>query len=88
MKAVLKMNAQAGQSEAVNITSFESTAQDDDFQEVKRGKRHISKDASRTAKKPTRSVLISTTVKLPPRVVLNRNLFAPLRTTDMDTETT
>jgi hypothetical protein len=31
-KAVLKVSAQAGQSGAVNKTSVESTAQDDDFQ--------------------------------------------------------
>jgi hypothetical protein len=35
LKVVLKMSAQAGQSGAVNKTSVESTAQDDDFHEVK-----------------------------------------------------
>jgi hypothetical protein len=44
------VNAQAGQSGAVNKTSLESMAQDDDFQEVKRCKRHISNNTSQTAK--------------------------------------
>jgi hypothetical protein len=35
LKAVLKFSEQAGQSVAVNKTSLESTAQDNDFQEVK-----------------------------------------------------
>jgi hypothetical protein len=35
LKTVLKLSAQAGQSGALNETSAESTAQDDDFQEVK-----------------------------------------------------
>jgi hypothetical protein len=33
LKAVLKVNTQGGRSGAVNKTSLESTAQDDDFQE-------------------------------------------------------
>jgi hypothetical protein len=33
LKAVLKVSAQEGRSGAVNKTSVESTAQDDDFQE-------------------------------------------------------
>jgi hypothetical protein len=38
--AVLKVSAQEDQSGAVNKTSVESLTQDDDFQEVKRRKRH------------------------------------------------
>jgi hypothetical protein len=34
----------------------ESTAQDDDFQEVKRRKKHISNNTSQTAKKSTKPV--------------------------------
>jgi hypothetical protein len=66
----------------------ESAAQDDDFQEVKRLKRHISDYTSQTAKKSIKLVPISAAVKLLPKVVLTCNFFAPLRTTDMDTETT
>jgi hypothetical protein len=52
LKAVLKLSAWTGQSGAVNKTSLDSTAQDDDFREIKRRKRRISHDASQTAKKP------------------------------------
>jgi hypothetical protein len=62
--------------------------QDDDFHEVKRHKRHISNNASQTTKKSTKPVPTSAAVKLPPKSVLHDKFFAPLRTTDMDTETT
>jgi hypothetical protein len=63
-------------------------AQDDNFQEVKRHRRHISNGISETAKKSTKSVPTSAAAKLPPKAVLTRNFFAPLRTTDMDMEIT
>jgi hypothetical protein len=88
LKAVLKMSAQAGQSGSVNKTSVDTTVQDDDIREVKRRKRHIYNDISQTAKESIKPVPTSAAVKLPPRAVLIRNFFAPLRTTDMDTETT
>jgi hypothetical protein len=44
LKVILKVSAQAGQSGAVNKTSVGSVAQDDDFQQVKRCKRHICDD--------------------------------------------
>jgi hypothetical protein len=53
LNAVLKVKAQAGQNGAVNKTPLETTAQNDDFQEVKRCKRHISNDTSQTAEKST-----------------------------------
>jgi hypothetical protein len=53
LKAVLKVGEQDEQSDAVNKTSMESTAQDDDFQEVKRRKRRIPNNTSQTAKKWT-----------------------------------
>jgi hypothetical protein len=67
---------------------LQSTAQDDDFQEIKRRKRHISDNYSQTAKKSTKPVPIAAAVILLLKVVLTRNFFAPLRTTDMDTMTT
>jgi hypothetical protein len=88
VKAVLKVSAQAGQSGAVNNTSEELTAQDDDFQEVKRRKRYISINTSQTPKKSNKPIPTSPVVKLPPKTVLSRNFFTPLRTKDMDTETT
>jgi hypothetical protein len=38
LKAILKVSAQEGQSGAVNKTSVEQVAQDDDLHEVKRHK--------------------------------------------------
>jgi hypothetical protein len=81
------VSVQAGQSAVANKTSVESTAQDCDFHEVKRSKRHISNNTLQTAKKWTKPVPTSTVVKLPPKSVLIYNFFAPLRTVDMDTET-
>jgi hypothetical protein len=82
------VRAEAGQSGGVNKTSVESTAQDDDFWEIKRHRRHISNDTSQTAKKLTKPVPTSAAVKLPPKAVLSRNFFTPFRTTDMDMEPT
>jgi hypothetical protein len=87
LKAILRVNAQAGQIETVNKTSLESTAQIDDFQEVKRRKRHITNDTSQTTKKSTKSVPICTAVRLPPKAMSIRSFFTPLRNTDMDTKT-
>jgi hypothetical protein len=72
LKVVLKASAQAKQTDAVNKTSLESTAQDDDFREVTRRKR----------------VPTSAGVKMPSKAVLTRKYFAPLRTADNGTETT
>jgi hypothetical protein len=80
--------AQVKCSGAMNKPSSESRAQDDDFREVKKRKRHNFDDTSHSAKKSTKAVLTSAAVKLPPKAVSTRNFFAPLRTTNMDTETT
>jgi hypothetical protein len=66
----------------------ESTAQDNDCCEVKRCKRHVSNNTLQTAKNSTKPVEISAAVKLPPKAVLTCNSFAPLRTTNTNTETT
>jgi hypothetical protein len=88
LKAILKVSAQAGQSDAVNKTSVKSIALDDDFQEVKRRKRYICNNTSQTAKKSTKSVPTSASVQRSPNAVLTRNFFAPLRTIEMVTQTT
>jgi hypothetical protein len=88
LKAVLKVKAQTGKCGAVTKTSLESAAHDDNFQEVKRCKRHISNDTSQTAKKLITSAPKSAAGKLPTKTVITRNFFAPLRTNDMDTEST
>jgi hypothetical protein len=54
LKAALKLCTQAGQRSAVNETSVESTAQDEDSWEAKR--RKISSDTSQTAKNSTKPV--------------------------------
>jgi hypothetical protein len=69
LKTVLKVSAQEGQGDAVNKTSVESTAQDDDFEEVKRHMRHIS-STLKTSGKSTKPVPTSPTVKMPPKAVL------------------
>jgi hypothetical protein len=64
------------------------SAAHDDFQGVKRHKKHISNDTSQTAKNSTISAPKSVAGKLPTKAVITRNFYAPLRTNDMDTETT
>jgi hypothetical protein len=66
----MKVSAQTGQSGAVNKTSLESIAQDDDCLEVKRRKRHSSNNILQAAKKLTKLVPTSITVKLPQKAVL------------------
>jgi hypothetical protein len=70
LKAALRVSAQAERSGAVNETSVDSTAQDDDFREVKRGRRHISNYTSETTKNSTKPVPASSVVKLLPKAVL------------------
>jgi hypothetical protein len=88
LKANVKVSARAGQSGVVNKTSVESSAQGDGFQEVKRRKRHITNDTSQTAKKSATLVPTSAAAKVPPKAVLTRNFLLPLRTTDLDMDTT
>jgi hypothetical protein len=87
LQTVLKTNVQAQQNGAMNKSSLESMAQDDNFQEVKRCKRHISNDTLETAKMTTESIPVTTGVKQTPKAVPTRNFFAPLRA-DMNTQTT
>jgi hypothetical protein len=51
-------------------------------------KRHISNNTLQIAKKSTIPVPTTAAVKLPPKAVLTLNFFAPLRTTDIDMEST
>jgi hypothetical protein len=84
LKAV---SAQAKHSNSLNKISSESTAQNDDFREVKKRKWHNSDDTSQSAKNSTKTVPISVTFKLPPKAVSTCKFFAPHRTIVMDTET-
>jgi hypothetical protein len=73
LKAV---SAQAKYSDSLNNTSSESTAQDDDFPEVKKRKRRNSDDTSQSAKNSTKTVQITADFKLPPKALSTRNLRA------------
>jgi hypothetical protein len=88
MNELKAVSAQPKHSGAVNKTSLKPTAQVDDFQKVKRRKRHNSNDNSQSVNKSTKTIRTSAAVKLPPNAVSTRNNFAPVRTADMDTETT
>jgi hypothetical protein len=85
LKAMIE---QAKHSGTANKTSSEPTAQDDEFREVKRRKRPNSNGNSQSAKKSTKTVPTSAAIKLPQKAASTRNYLAPLRTTDMDRETT
>jgi hypothetical protein len=80
------LSAQVKHGDSLNKTSSESMAQDDDFWEVKKRKRHNSDDTSQLAKNSTKTVPISAAFKLPPKELSTRNFFALLRTTCTDTE--
>jgi hypothetical protein len=81
LKAIRKVNAQAGQSGAVTKTSLESMLHDDDFQE---GRSLV------IPRRQPRSRLYQSTKsaasKLPTEAVISLNFFALLRTNAMDTE--
>jgi hypothetical protein len=62
-------------------------AQDENYQEVRRCKGHISKNTSQTAKKSNNPVPTSAAVRTLPKAVLTHNILARVRTSDMDTET-
>jgi hypothetical protein len=59
LRAVLKLSAYAEQSVTVNKTSVELVAEDDDFREVKKCKRHNSNNASQAAQAVSRSSVTS-----------------------------
>jgi hypothetical protein len=63
LKAFLKVTAQARQSGVVKKPEGNQMAQDDDFQDVKRSKRHISNNTLQTTKMATKPVQTSATVK-------------------------
>jgi hypothetical protein len=67
------VSAQEKLSGTKNKTSLEPTAQDDEFQELKRCKRHNSNGKSESAKKSTKTVPTSAAVKLPPKEAAIRN---------------
>jgi hypothetical protein len=60
------------------------TVHDVDFQEGKRCKSNVSNDTSLIAKKSTKPTKTSAAMKLPPKAMLTRNFFMPLRTSDKE----
>jgi hypothetical protein len=85
LEAVMKVIVQARQSNAVNKTSVESTAQDD-FLEIWICKGHISMKPRRQPRIRLHSKIRS--CQPASKTVLTSNFFASLRTTVMDTDTT
>jgi hypothetical protein len=87
LKAILKASTQPGQNNAPTPVHQQS-AKDGGFQEVRRRKRQGSEETAKVSKKPTVTATTPAAVKLPPRETATRNFFAPLRTAEMDTDTT
>jgi hypothetical protein len=76
-KAVLKASTPAGQFK----TPKSAATQEDGFKEVQRRKRHSTNETAPTSKKAA-----CTAVDTHPKEVATRNFFAPLRASDMDTD--
>jgi hypothetical protein len=83
LKAVLKVSARYSKQNLIGINGPGRR-----LPKVKSCKRNISNNTSQTSKKSTKSVPTFAAVKMPPKAVITHNFFAPLRTNDMDTETT
>jgi hypothetical protein len=79
LKAVLKKSTPAGQSK----TPRSAATQEDGFKEVRRSKRHNTNETAPTSKKTA-----CTAVDTPHKEAATRNFFAPLRASDMDTDST
>jgi hypothetical protein len=79
LKAVLKASTPAGKFK----TPKSAATQEDGFKEARRRKRHNTNENAPTSKKAAFSA-----VDTPPKVVATRNYFAPLRASDMDTDST
>jgi hypothetical protein len=57
-----------------------------DFHKVRRRKRHISNNPSQTAKKSSKPVPASTSLKLLPKEIITCNFFTPPKYTDMNSK--
>jgi hypothetical protein len=77
LKDLLKASALAGQH----------TTQEDCFQEVRRPKRRTTDETAGTSKKEAFQTKASPALNIPPpKEVVTRNCFAPLRVADVDTD--
>jgi hypothetical protein len=81
LKAVLQANTLASQSKRPKTAA----TQEDGFKEVRRRKRHNTDETSPTSKRAVPTAA-SDAIHTPPKVVVTRNFFAPLRATTMDTD--
>jgi hypothetical protein len=78
LKSLLKASTTA-------CRSTEKPAQDADFQEVRKRKRHNTTEAALTSKKAV-TTGASSPVTMRPKKISTHNFFAPLRAADMDTD--
>jgi hypothetical protein len=62
------------------------TTQEDGFQEVRRKKRRTTHETAETSKKEAVQTITSIALNVRLKEVVTRNIFAPLRTVDMDTD--
>jgi hypothetical protein len=79
LKAVLRASNPAGQSK----TPKSAATQEDGLKEIRRRKRHSTNETAPTSKKAA-----CVDVDTPHKEVATRNFFAPLRASDMDTDST
>jgi hypothetical protein len=85
LKAVIKARTLADQTN-IPKTTGQQTNKEDDFQEVRRRKTRATDETTGTSKKAAVQTKTSPTLNIPPKEVVTRNVFAPLRAADMDTD--
>jgi hypothetical protein len=85
LEAVIKARILADQ---INIpkTTGQQTNKEDDFQEVRRRKRRATDETTGTSNKETVQTKMPAALNIPPKEVVTRNFFAPLKAADMDTD--
>jgi hypothetical protein len=85
LKAVIKARTLTDQTN-IPKTTGQQTNKEDDFQEVRRWKRHATNETTRTSKKVTIQTKTPTALNIPSKEVVTRNFFAPLKAADMDAD--
>jgi hypothetical protein len=85
LKAVIKARTQTDQTNIPKTTGQQKN-KEDDFQEVRRRKRRATDETTGTSKKATVQTKTPTALNIPPKEVVTRNFFAPLKAADTDTD--
>jgi hypothetical protein len=85
LKAVIKARTLADQTN-IPKTTGQQRNKVGDFQEVRRRKSRATDETTGTSKKATVQTKTSTALNIPPKEVITRNFFAPLKAADMDTD--